>query len=110
MVVVRQYSCATLTLGTIGSLSDYTGRRLTMALSLVGQLVQTGVVLVVAMAGPGMAYRTALYLIYAGTVVTGLSGSYGTFLMVSQPASQSLSQPVLLGRSEAGHAAWDPGD
>lgn len=77
-----QYGCATLTLGTLGSVSDYHGRRVIMALSLLGQLFQTALVLLTVVV-PRLSYTAIMYLIYAGTAVTGLTGSYGAFLMVS---------------------------
>lgn len=89
-VLALQFSCATLSLGTIGALCDYAGRRPAMIVTTVGQ-VWNVVMVLIALRSP---FKLAMALILVGTAVNGLLGSYGTYLTVGRKKTLARCTPL----------------
>ncbi|KAM3569525.1 hypothetical protein VYU27_008375, partial [Nannochloropsis oceanica] len=91
-----EFASATLTVGTLGAMSDYWGRKKAVILTSCGALFNICLLLLAltfsassssfsTATTPGVpsspsSYRAALICLYVGTIVNGLSGSYGVYL------------------------------
>ena len=91
-----EFACATLTIGTLGAMSDYWGRKKAVILTSCGALFNICLILLAlsfsassasssTAATPGVpsspsSYRAAIICLYVGTLTNRLTGSYGTHL------------------------------